>query len=60
MTSVGFVAIDSSCYAIISDHFNWNEAHLACKSLHSDAHLVVASTPEKQAAVKAIVAHMGM
>ena len=54
------MAIDDRCYAIIAEKFNWLSANDACKSLHKDAHLVFLSSEQKQAAVKALIAHLGI
>jgi len=57
--TAGFVTIDDTCYATVAIKLNWLKAKDACKSLHTDAHLVAVSTAGKRTAVKALVAHLG-
>jgi len=52
--------IDDYCYATVSATFSWLSAADVCKSLHKDADLVVVSSADKQEAVKALVANLGI
>jgi len=39
------------CYRLLTDPLNWTSAALECRSQHQDAHLLVVSGAQEQAAV---------
>jgi len=46
----------NGCYKVLNRNLEWSVAGLACRSLHKDAHLVVISDAQEQAAVAGFLA----
>ena len=51
-THISFV---NGCYKVMNRNLNWNDAALACRALHQDAHLVVIRHAMEQAAVAGLL-----
>jgi len=39
------------CYKVVSHNLNWADAERECRSVHTDAHLLVINNAQEQAAV---------
>ena len=47
----------NGCYKVVNRNLNWEDAGRACRELHKDAHLVVISDAQEQAAVAGLLAN---
>jgi len=48
----------NSCYKVVNDNLNWDNAGLACQSLHSDAHLLIINDAAEQDAIATMLTEM--
>ena len=56
----GFSLIESmnTCYKVVNNNLNWDDAALECQSLHSDAHLLIINDAAEQYAVATMMTEM--
>jgi len=51
------IASVGGCYKLVNRNLNWDDAGLACRSLHGDAHLVVINDDQEQSAVASLASN---
>ena len=48
-------SVNGGCYKVVNENLDWNAAGLRCRSLHTDAHLLVINDAVEQSAVAAML-----
>ena len=50
-----YVPATGSCYQVVSENLDWDNAGLSCQSLYKDAHLLIINDATEQSAVGAML-----